>query len=127
MAQRWARVIGVAMTIGCAREMTGAAVSTNPTLITSAEIRRTGASNVYDALLQLRPAFLATRGAISFRNEPPLQFAVVIDRRVIGGLEELRAMEVTDVASVRRLTVAEVFQLTGVAVSAGGVEVKRGR
>ena len=127
MGHRFTRVVYAAIIAGCARGAPGTSAPANPTLITSAEIRRTGASNVYDALLQLRPAFLATRGPISFQNEPQLRFAVVIDRRVIGGLEELRAMEVIDVASVRRLTAGEVFQLTGVAVSAGGLEVKRAR
>jgi hypothetical protein len=95
------------------------------TLITAEELEATSQSNLYDAIVRARPAFFATRARISILHEPP-SMVVIENRQVRGGLEELRGIDARHVRSVRRLSAAEVYQMTGRAVSSGGVEVLLG-
>ena len=97
--------------------------SPQPTVIAGAELRTAQSSNLYDAINQLRPAFFASRGATSFINEPRSAILVIVDRTVRGGLEELRDIDARLVRSVRRLTAADVYQITGRSAPSGGVEV----
>jgi hypothetical protein len=92
------------------------------TLITSEELRAAGASSLYDAISRVRPAFFATRGATSILNEPPSMF-VIENRQIRGGLEQLRSIDARYVRAVRRLSAADVYEMTGRASSSGGVEV----
>jgi hypothetical protein len=107
---------------GCA-----AARSGRSSVIMAAELRRTGASNLYDAIRQLRPAFFTARGPTSINNEPAEAMVVIVNRRVIGGLDELRSMGVTDLVCVRRLAAADVYLITGTSPPNGGIELVRGR
>src|SRR4029453_13190395 len=93
-------------------------LSSNSSIITAAELQRASASDLYEAILQLRPLFFTTRGPISLINEPAQAIVVVIDGRVVGGTSELRGLPTATTRSVRRLTAAEVFQRTGVAAPA---------
>ena len=102
-------------------------LSSNSSIITAAELQRASASDLYEAILQLRPGFFTTRGPISLLHEPAQAIVVVIDGRVIGGTSELQGLPTAATRSVRRLTAGEVFQRTGVAAPAGGVEVILGR
>ena len=104
-----------------------AATSSNSSIITAAELQGASASDLYEAILQLRPRFFQTRGPISLLNEPAQAIVVIIDGRVVGGTSELRGLPTAATRSVRRLTAGEVFQRTGVAAPAGGVEVILGR
>lgn len=108
-------------------ERVSAATSSTSSTITAAEIQRTSASNLYDAIVQLRPAYFASRGSTSFNNEPEHAIVVIIDGRVRGGLAELRSIAVAITKSARRLSAADVYQLTGISASAGGIEVVLGR
>jgi hypothetical protein len=99
----------------------------NPMFINAAELRATGASNAYDAILQIRPAFFATRGGTSFINEPPDAIVVIVDRRATGGVSELRNLSTAIIKSIKRLSAAEVFNMTGRSAPAGGIEVVMGR
>jgi hypothetical protein len=108
------------------RLRSGAATPKNAMIIDAVELRGAAASNLYDAIVQLRPAFFATRGAISLINEPPNEIIVIVNRQVRGGVSELRQINTTQTKSVRRLTAAEVFQLTGASAPAGGILVELG-
>jgi hypothetical protein len=99
----------------------------SPWTITAAELQLTSASNLYDAILQLRPDFFTRRGATSFLNEPEHAFLVIINRRTLGGLAELRDIPVARATAVRRLSAAEIFQITALSAPAGGIEVVLGR
>jgi hypothetical protein len=103
-----------------ARASTAPAASS--TLITSEELRSTSQSNLYDAITQARPTFFAARGPISVLHEPP-SMVVIENRQVRGGLEQLRSIDARYVRAVRRLSAAEVYQMTGRAASSGGIEV----
>jgi hypothetical protein len=95
-------------------------------LISATELRATGASNLYDAITQTRPAFFATRGATSFLAEPASPIVVIVNQSIEGGIGELRRIDAKLVRSVRRLSAPEVYQLTGRSAPSGGIEVLLG-
>ena len=95
--------------------------------IDAAELQRTGASNLYDAINQLRPGFFPSRGRTSVLNQSDDEILVVLDRQVLGGVSELRNIATKITRSVRRLSAADVFQITGRMASSGGIEVVLGR
>jgi hypothetical protein len=99
-----------------------AAPSQSSTLITSDELRATGVSNLYEAIARARPTFFATRGGTSILNPPP-SMVVIENRHVRGGLEQLHSIDARYVRAVRRLSAADVYQMTGRASSSGGIEV----
>ena len=91
--------------------------------IGAAELRGVDALNMYEAITRLRPTFFATRGATSFLNEPSSAIVVVVNRSIVGGVDELRGIETRAVRAVRRLSAADVFQLTGRSAPSGGIEL----
>lgn len=99
----------------------------SPSLITAAEVRRTTASNLYDAIVQVRPDFFTSRGRTSLINEPENAMLVIVHRHAMGGLSELRNISVALTISVKRLSASDVYQITGLSAPAGGVEVVLGR
>jgi len=114
---------GAGPVTGCA----AAAGSAGSSVITAAELGHTGGSNLYDAIRRLRPAFFIRRGPTSINNEPAVAMVVIVNRRVVGGLDELRSMGATDLVCVRRLAAAEVYLITGTSPPDGGIELVRGR
>ncbi|HEY9225583.1 MAG TPA: hypothetical protein VIP11_02975 [Gemmatimonadaceae bacterium] len=115
------------MTAACVTTASRPETSATPMgMIDGAELRASGAPNVYEAINRLRPAFFTTRGGTSFINEPAVPIVVVVNRLVSGGVEQLRDLDARVVRSVRRITAAEVFMITGRSAPAGGVEVVLG-
>jgi hypothetical protein len=108
-------------------ERVSLATSSTSSTITAVEIQRTSASNLYDAIVQLRPAYFASRGSTSLNNEPEHAIVIVIDGHVIGGISELRNIAAAITKSVRRLSAGDVYQITGISAPAGGIEVVLGR
>jgi hypothetical protein len=95
--------------------------------IEAAELQRAGASNLYDAINQLRPGFFASRNSVSVLAQPADEILIIVDRRVLGGVSELLGIATKITKSVRRLSAADVFQMTGRMAPAGGVVVVLGR
>ena len=102
------------------------AVAPRSSTIDATELRGTGASSLYDAIVRLRPGYFATRGVASLSGDAP-EILVVVDRRILGGVSELRAIATATTKSVRRLSSADVLQITGRWAPAGGIEVILGR
>ncbi len=85
----------------------GAPVSHNRAVVTPAELVATKATNLYDALKQIRPEFFTPRGVSSIRLATPDLPTVYVDRNLLGDLESLRTIDVGIVREVRRLTPSE--------------------
>lgn len=119
-----AAVIALSLQItACMASLPRQQTTGRPTVISAAELRASDATNVYDAIQRLRPAFFATRGATSFLAEPSQPIVVIVNQLVMGGVGELRHIESASVRSIRRLNAAEVYSLTGRSAPAGGIEV----
>ncbi len=103
-----AALLSVALA-GCAPGATsgGAPVSHARAVVTPAELAATHATNLYDALRQIRPEYFTARGVSSIRLATPDLPAVYLDRNQLDGLDAMRTIDISLVQEVRRLTPSE--------------------
>ncbi len=92
----------------------------NPDVITAAEVADAHVQNAYDAVAQLRPAFLASQGSTTVDH--PIQ--VVVDDVPQGGLSVLRGIDASEVVEIRRISPADATQRWGTGYSGGALLVK---
>ena len=92
-------------------------------VISSRELQGTRAANLYDAIRRLRPAYFTVRGPESIYNQPEMGMVVIVNRHVIGAVDELESMGVSGLACVRRLSAADVALITGTTALDGGIEL----
>lgn len=118
------RAAGAARTAGAGCEASDGYATSS--VITAEELRRTRASNLYDAIRRLRPNYFLTRGPSTIYNQPEAAFVVIVNRHAIGGLQELHDIATDQFVCVRRLTAAEVLMITGVLAPDGGIELVYG-
>lgn len=87
------------------------------------ELLGTGRPMLLDALRIARPIYFAARGQTTLVEQGMSPMVVVIDGLVLPDLEALRATPVSEVVSVRRLSVAETFFRYRRSVSVGALEI----
>ena len=78
-------------------------------------------TNVYDAVAALRSGWLTVRGTDSFQQTS--QVWVYFDSNRLGGVEEMRAVTVNSVASVRHYSGVDATTRWGVGHSAGVIQI----
>ena len=78
-------------------------------------------TNVYDAVASLRSAWLTVRGTDSFRQTS--QIWVYYDENRLGGVDEMRAVLVNSVASLRHYNGVDATVRWGVGHSAGAIQI----
>jgi len=78
-------------------------------------------TNVYDAVVSLRAAWLNVRGTDSFRQ--PSQVWVYYDENRLGGVDEMRAVVVNSVAPLRHYNGVDATMRWGVGHSAGAIQI----
>jgi hypothetical protein len=87
------------------------------------ELLGTGRPMLLEALRVARPTYFNTRGLATLTEQGMPQMVVIMNGLVLPDLESLRMTPVTDVAHVRRLSVAETFHRYHRSVSAGAIEI----
>ena len=83
--------------IACA---SGGATARDANVITAPELSRSGATNAYDAIRQIRPELLRIRDPgtlVYFKANRP---AVAVDNTLVGGVEVLQTMSLDSVARI---------------------------
>jgi hypothetical protein len=108
---------------GTVTACSAAAGSATSSVITAAELQQTRAANLYDIIRRLRPGYFSIRGPSSILNEPADAIVVIVNRHIIGGVDELRSMQAINLMCVRRLPAAEVSLITGTLGWADGIEL----
>ena len=78
-------------------------------------------TNVYDAVAALRSAWLTVRGTDSFQQ--PSQIRVYYDANRLGGVDEMRAISVNSVASIRHYNGVDATMRWGVGHNAGAIQI----
>jgi hypothetical protein len=78
-------------------------------------------TNVYDAVVSLRSAWLTVRGTDSFTQTS--QVWVYYDQTRLGSVEEMRSVLVGSVVSVRHYNGVDATMRWGVGHSAGAIEI----
>lgn len=89
-------VLVAALALGGSGCVSGPGVGGDPDRLTQDQIASVDVSTLYDVVHRLRPRWLEVRSHRTFEGET--QVMVVLNRTVIGGVDELREMGI-DVAS----------------------------
>jgi hypothetical protein len=95
-----ALAVAVVVSGACARSGRGLTGGDN-TRITAAELDRLTVNNAYDAVAQLRPLWLRSRGRRSYRL--PTEIVVAQNGSYFGPLSSLRLFPIADVRGLRYL------------------------
>ncbi len=99
----------IAVLCGCASGSPG--VSPERDLISREEVEAAQVTNAYQLIERLRPLWLRSRGERSVRLETLI--LVYQNQNLLGGIEQLHAIPIETVHSVRVLTAAEAGRLAG--------------
>jgi hypothetical protein len=119
------RIRRLALAAGLAACTTGrvAPLQDDPDFITSVELAHSKAASVYEAIRQLRPRFLRTRGPSSLLNTSVMGPAVIVDQALLGGIEALADIPLRDVEAVRYLAAWDATTRHGPGYANGVIEV----
>ena len=103
----------------CASSRPGASARSDRTLLTIEEINSSGATDAFTAVSALRPNWLSTRGASSFRGSESVK--VYLDGNLMGGPEVLRTITTNSIKSIRRLDGLQAGQRFGLDHGSGAI------
>jgi len=115
----------------CASSSAGTRASTGARgardVITEEELASTSATNALDAVRQLRPQMLQSRGPTTLGNAADAGTgpAVFLDGQRFGGLNELASISVTDIREIRYLSGPDATQRFGTGYTQGAILVSR--
>lgn len=93
----------------------------NRDLITADEIARSNASNAYEAVERLRPAFLRTRGPQSIQNPDPVTPMIYVDGMRFGSLRSLTQVPALGIMSIQYLSALDASQRFGLGNEGGAI------
>ncbi len=93
------------------------------TRVTGEELVATHAASVYEALRQIRPEFLRSRGISSIQNPVAEVPRVFVDNVEMGDLEYLKLLNPGDVAEIQRLSAEEATTRWGTGYIGGALVV----
>ena len=113
----------VPLTAACAARAGGP--RENRDVITAAQIARTQALNAFEAIEQLQPQWLNSRGATSLTDPTPTEASVFIDGLQVGGLEYLKTQNVIDIAELKYYPAGPATARFGMGHQRGVIEIIR--
>jgi hypothetical protein len=92
-------------------------------LITADEIAKSNATNAYEAVERLRPAFLRTRGSQSLQNQEPPTAMIYVDGMRYGPLQTLSSVPAMGIVSIQYLNAIEATQRFGFGNEGGAIMI----
>jgi hypothetical protein len=92
-------------------------------LITADEIAKSNATNAYEAVERLRPAFLRTRGSQSLQNQEPPTPMIYIDGMRYGPLQTLSSVPAVGIVTIQYLNAIEATQRFGFGNEGGAIMI----
>jgi hypothetical protein len=117
-----AMLLLLALPAGCATQPVGErAEGTGRAVLSFEEMQAAGYSELHSVIQALRPEWLRSQGATSFRGQEEIQ--VYLDGNRLGGLAALRDIPSRSVASARFLTGLEATQRWGLSHGMGAIVV----
>lgn len=78
----------------------------------------------YEAVVQLRPAFLRARGARSIRDPSPNARIVYVNDMRHGGIDVLRSIRVEEIDEIRFISAADATTRWGTGHAGGVIQVR---
>ncbi len=122
MPKRALRVLMPLLLLACA-SMPRPSQPHDRMVITGEELMGTHASTVYDAIRQLRPEFLNTRGRSSIMSPAADVPRVFVDNMEMGDIEFLKSVNPSHVARVERLSPEQATTRWGTGYIGGAILV----
>lgn len=115
-------VVAALLTIGaCAGTKSRRVTPPDRNMITADEIDRANASNAYEIVERLRPAFLRTRGAESLQNPTPPTPIIYLDGMRYGTLQTLASVPAIGIISIQYLNAIDATQRFGFGNEGGAI------
>ena len=100
MSNRFGVLVMCALLVGCAASAGGSGQTrSSSNVLLRAEIEGTGVTNLHDAIQQLRPQFLRTRGNTSIMGAAD-QIKVYLNGTELGGISTLQTIQASSVERV---------------------------
>lgn len=111
--------------VGACASTGGSGVSRSSTVISTEEIDALpGLQTAYEAVEQLRPNWLRTRGSVSLQAPAEASFPVIfMNGRRYGDMNSLRSIPINDVGSARYMSAREATTLHGTGYPAGIIDI----
>ena len=116
-------ILMVAAGVACASAGTGTGGSHNSDIITAEQIAATHESNAYDAINQIKPLWLKTRGQTSVNTGTSPYASVFVDNQYFGDLGSLRQIIAPQIKEVRYLNGPNAVTRYGMQYGSGVIEV----
>lgn len=91
--------------------------------LTASDLERSGASDLYSAVQQLRPQWLVVRGGVDLRGQQATIGVIVDGLQQSGSVEDLRNIPVTDVQEVSFLNARDATTKYGTNMTVGAIVV----
>ena len=92
-------------------------------LITREELLTAPSSNAFDAIMNLRPSLLRSRGGKTADGNFPQRPQVFLDGQQYGDIETLKTISVQSITSIRLLNAADATTKYGYGYPSGVIEV----
>ena len=116
-------IAAAVLTLGACSPKSARVAPQDRNLITADEIAKSNATNAFEAVERLRPAFLRTRGSQSLQNQEPPTPMVYIDGMRYGTLQTLATVPTIGIVSIRYLNAIEATQRYGFGNEGGAIMI----
>lgn len=115
--------------VGACASSGGSGTSRSSALISTEEIEGLpGLQTAYEAIEQLRPNWLRSRGSVSLQAPAEASYPMVfMNGRRMGDMNMLRSIPITDVGTARFLSAREATTLHGTGYPAGIIDISTRR
>jgi len=116
-------ILMVAAGVACASAGTGSGTSHDSSILTADEVAATHESNAYDAINQVRPLWLKTRGQTSINTGSSPYATVFVDGQYFGDLGSLRQLITAQIKQIRYFNGPNAVTRFGMQYGSGAIEV----
>jgi hypothetical protein len=121
--RRFAFAAAALIALGACQPRSTHATAPDRNLITADEIAKSNATNAYEAVERLRPAFLRTRGSQSIQNQAPPTPMIYSDGMRYGPLQTLSSVPAIGIVSIQYLNAIEATQRYGFGNEGGAIMI----
>jgi len=112
-----------AAALACAPPAGTSSSGRDPNVISRQELEASVAVNAYDAIMNLRPTFLRSRGTNTFDAAATTLPDVYVDGQRFGNITNLKSMTLDNIAEIRLLRASDATNKYGTNHTTGVIEV----